>query len=174
MHVRRNRKKKKHRILSRPPPGEGSRRLLRKTKLQHSGLPMSGPLRQLPWTTWGLARTWGAPLSCERLNAPPRCRFSLGQSSSRGRRRAPMVTGRLRPGPGGSGGRCITLGLDVLDRLCLLLLPLRTARRSPRRCHRTALPGDGGVEEACLVDVLHCKPLSPPGECPRTPWQPRH
>ncbi len=51
----------------------------------------------------------------------PRCRFSLGQSSSRGRRRAPMVTGRLRPGPGGSGGRCITLGLDVLDRLCLLL-----------------------------------------------------
>ncbi len=32
-----------------------------------------------------------------------------------------MVTGRLRPGPRGSGGWCITPGQDVLDRLGLLL-----------------------------------------------------
>ncbi len=49
----------------------------------------------------------------------PRCWFSLGQSSSGGRRRAPTATGRLRPGPGGSGGWCITQ--DVLDLLGLLL-----------------------------------------------------
>ncbi len=51
------------------------------------------------------------------------CRFGLGRSSSGGRRRAPTATGRLRPGPGGSGGWCITPGQDVLDRLGLLLLP---------------------------------------------------
>ncbi len=43
-----------------------------------------------------------------------------------GRRRASTATGRLRPVPGGSGGRCrnlhhITPGQDVLDRLSLLL-----------------------------------------------------
>ncbi len=32
-----------------------------------------------------------------------------------------MATGRLRPVPGGSGGRCIMPGQDVLDRLGLLL-----------------------------------------------------
>ncbi len=35
--------------------------------------------------------------------------------------RTPTATGRLRPGPGGSVGWCITLGQDVLDRLGLLL-----------------------------------------------------
>ncbi len=49
------------------------------------------------------------------------CRFSAGRSSSGGCRRAPTVMGRLRPVPGGSGGRCITPGQDVLDRLGLLL-----------------------------------------------------
>ncbi len=39
-----------------------------------------------------------------------RYRFGLGRSSSGGCRRAPTATGRLRPGPGGSDGWCITPG----------------------------------------------------------------
>ncbi len=103
----------------------------------------------------------------------PRCRFSLGRCSSGemaawllarcssgGRRRAPTATGRLRPGPRGSGGRCITPGQDVLDRLCLLLYcrellgkaldgvaeqpspPGRWGRRESVPCrHPSSLPG---------------------------------
>ncbi len=66
----------------------------------------------------------------------------LGRSSSGGRRRAPTATGRLRPGPRGSGGWCITPGQDVLDRLGLLL-------------YRRELLGEalGGVaEQPCLGD----------------------
>ncbi len=76
------------------------------------------------------------------------------------RRRAPTATGRLRPGPRGSGGWCITPGQEVLDRLCLLLYcrellgkaldgvaeqlspPGRWGRRESVPCRRpSSLPG---------------------------------
>ncbi len=44
------------------------------------------------------------------------------RSSSGGRRRAPTATGRLRPGPGGSGGWCILNGNTNI-----FFLPLGTA-----------------------------------------------
>ncbi len=77
----------------------------------------------------------------------PRCRFSIGRSSSGGRRRSPTVICRLRPGPGGSGGWCITPGQDVLDRLSLLL-------------YRRELLGkalDGVAEQPRLGDVASRK-----------------
>ncbi len=106
-----------------------------------SGLPASGPLRRLP----GRAGAWlgrgGRRSPARGSTHRPMCRFGLGRSSSGGCRRAPTATGRLRPGPGGSGGWCITPGQDVLDRLRSAAVPPRTAGRSPRRCRRTALPG---------------------------------
>ncbi len=82
----------------------------------------------------------------------PMCRFGLGWSSSGGRRRAPTATSRLRPGPGGSGGWCITPGQDVLDRLGLGAYDGVAEQPSL---------GDGGVEKACLVDVLHLCQVEP-------------
>ncbi len=66
----------------------------------------------------------------------------------------PTATGRLRPGPGGSGGWCITTGQDVLDRLGLLGEALDGVAEQPSL-------GDGGVEKACLVDVLHLCQVEP-------------
>ncbi len=47
-----------------------SRRLLRKSKLQHLRVARVRAASSTFWTTWGLAGTRGAPLSCERLDAP--------------------------------------------------------------------------------------------------------
>ncbi len=47
-----------------------SRRLLRKSKLQHLRVARVRAASSTSWMTWGLAGTRGAPLSCERLDAP--------------------------------------------------------------------------------------------------------
>ncbi len=86
-----------------------SRRLLRKSKFQHLWVARVRAALSTSWTTWGLAGTRGGRRSPARGSTRrPRYRFGLGWSSSGGRRRAPTATGRLRPGPGGSGGWCIT------------------------------------------------------------------
>ncbi len=91
----------------------------------------------------------------------PMCRFGLGRSGSGGRRRAPTATGRLRPGPGGSGGWCITPGQDVLDRLSLLLYRRELLGEALDGVAEQPSLGDGGVEKACLVDVLHLCQVEP-------------
>ncbi len=53
----------------------------------------------------------------------------------------PQATGRLRPGPRGSGGWCITPGAGCAGSPRSAAVPPRTAGRSPRRCRQTALPG---------------------------------
>ncbi len=75
-----------------------------------------------------------------------------------------MATGRLRPGPGGSGGWCVTPGQDVLDRLGLLLYRrelLGKALEQTRTVAEQPRLGDGGVEKACLVEVLHLCQVEP-------------
>ncbi len=72
-----------------------------------------------------------------------------------------MVTGRLRPGPGGSGGWCITPGQDVLDRLGLLLYRRELLGEALDGVAEQPCLGDGGVEKACLVDVLHLCQVEP-------------
>ncbi len=90
-----------------------------------------------------------------------RCRFSLGRSSSGGHRRAPTATGRLRSGPGGSSGWCITPGQDVLDRLGLLLYRRELPSKALDGVAEQRRLGDGGAEKACLVDVLHLCQVEP-------------
>ncbi len=91
----------------------------------------------------------------------PMCRFGLGRSSSGGRRRAPTVMGRLRPGPGGNEVWCITPGQDVLDRLSLLLYRRELYREALDGVAEQPSLGDGGVEKVCLVDVLHLCQVEP-------------
>ncbi len=71
---RRNRNKTKQKILlpalHRGKERRCSRRLLRKSKLQHLRVARVRAASSISWTTWGLAGTRGAPLSCERLDAP--------------------------------------------------------------------------------------------------------
>ncbi len=68
---------------------------------------------------------------------------------------------RLRPGPGGSGGRCVTPGQDVLDRLGLLLYRRELLGKALDGVAEQPRLGDGGVEEPCLVDVLHLCQVEP-------------
>ncbi len=70
-------------------------------------------------------------------------------------------SGRLRPGPGGSGGWCITPGQDVLDRLGLLLYRRELLGKALDGVAEQPSLGDGGVEKACLVDVLHLCQVEP-------------
>ncbi len=81
--------------------------------------------------------------------------------------RAPTATGRLRPGPRGSGGRCVTPGQDVLDRLGLLLYRRELLCKALDGVAEQPRLGDGGVEEACLVDVLHLCQVEPENAFPR-------
>ncbi len=69
--------------------------------------------------------------------------------------------GRLRPGPGGSGGWCITPGQDVLDHRGLLLYRRELLGKALDGVAEQPRLGDGGVEKACLVDVLHLCQVEP-------------
>ncbi len=142
-----NRNKTKQKILlpalHRGKERRCSRRLLRKSKLQH--LRVAG----------------GATLLREARRTGLCVDSAWGRSSSGGRRRAPTATGRLRPGPGGSGGWCITPRQDVLDRLGLLLYRRELLVEALDGVAKQPSLGDGGVEKACLVDVLHLCQVEP-------------
>ncbi len=126
-----------------------------------SGLPASGPLRRLPGRLGAWLGRGGRHSPARGSTRWPRCRFSLGRSSSGGRRRVPTAMGRLRPGPGGSGGWCVTPGQDVLDRLGLLLYRRELLGKALDSVAEQPRLGDGGVEKACLVDVLHLCQVEP-------------
>ncbi len=78
-------------------------------------------------------------------------------------KRAPTATGRLRPGPGGSGGWCIVhhAGAGVLDCLGLLLYRRELLDKALDGVAEQPSLGDGGVEKACLVNVLHLYQVEP-------------
>ncbi len=69
--------------------------------------------------------------------------------------------GRLRPGPEGSSGWCITPGQDVLDRLGLLLYRRELLGKALDGVAEQPRLGDGGVEKAFLVDVSHLCQVEP-------------
>ncbi len=162
---RRNRNKTKQKILlpalHRGKERRCSRRLLRKSKLQHLRVARVRAASSTSWTTWGLAGTRGAPLSCERLDAPAYVSIRPGAERLWRTQEGAHGDGRLRPGPGGSGGWCITPGQDVLDRLGLLLYRRELLGEALDGVAEQPSLGDGGVEKACLVDVLHLCQVEP-------------
>ncbi len=96
------------RFSSRPSTGLRSGAVLavswERANFNISGLPVSGPLRRLPGWLGAWLGGGGRRSPARGSTHRPMCRFGLGRSSSGGHRRAPTATGRLRPGPGGSGG----------------------------------------------------------------------
>ncbi len=142
-----------------PPPGEGAVLFLLSPEKEQiptsTGLPASGLLRRLPGRLEARLGRGGRRSPARGSTRWPRCRFSLGRSSSGGHRRAPTATGRLRPGPGGSGGWCITPGQDMLDRLSLLLYRRELLGKALDGVTKQPRLGDGGVKKVCLVYVLH-------------------
>ncbi len=119
-----------------------SRRLPEKEQTPTSpGCPRQGPLRRLPGRLGAWLGRGGRHSPARGSTDRPMCRFGLGRSGFWRTQEGAHGDGQTEAWPGGSGGWCITPGQDVLDRLGLLRVPPRTAGRSPRRCHRTALPG---------------------------------
>ncbi len=120
-------------------------RLLRKSKLQHLRVARVRAASSTSWTTWGLARTWGVPLSCERLNAP--AYVSIWPGAEQLWRTQEGAHGDRQTEAWPRGQRWMVhhagcAGCAGLPRSAAV--PPRTARRSPRRCRRTALPGRWG------------------------------
>ncbi len=128
-----------------------SRRLLRKSKFQHLRVACVRAALSTSWTTWGLAGTLGCRSPARGSTRQPRYRFGLGRSSSEGCKRVPTATGRLRPGPGGSGGWCITPGCCCCTAENCWAKPSTVSPNSPAwemgrqesvRCRRpSSLPG---------------------------------
>ncbi len=155
--------KRNRRFSSRPSTGGRSGAVLavswERANSNISGLPASGPLRRLPgrlgaWLGRGGRRSPARGSALLREARRTGLCVDSAWGGSGGRRRAPTATGRLRPGPGGSGGWCITPGQDVLDRLGLLLYRRELLGKALDGVAEQPCLGDGGVEKACLVDVL--------------------
>ncbi len=87
-----------------------------------------------------------------------RYRFGLGRSSSGGRRRAPTATGRLRPGPGGSDGWCITP-----EQVCWIASVCCCTAENCWAKPSTVSPNSPAweIEKVCLVDVLDLYQVEP-------------
>ncbi len=148
-----------------PPPGEGAALFSPSPEKEQTptspGCPRQG--RFVDFVD-DLRPGWdagGAALLREARRAGLCVDSTMGRNSSGGRRRAPTATGRLRPGPGGSGGWCITPGQDVLDRLGLLLYRRELLCKALNGVAEQPCLGDGGIEKACLVDVLHLCQVEP-------------
>ncbi len=141
-----------------PPPGEGAASPEKEQIPKSPGFPRQGRFVDFlddlgpGWDTGGTALLREARRATAKVSI---------QSSSGGRRRAPTVTGRLRPGPGGNGGWCITLGEGVLDRLGLLLYRRELLGKVLDGVAEQPCLGVGCVEKVCLVDVLHLYQLEP-------------
>ncbi len=93
-----------------PPPGEGAALLSPSPEKEQIPTSPGCPLRRLPGQLGAWLGHGGHRSTARGSTRWPRYQFGLGWSSSGGRRRAPTATGRLRPGPGGSGGWCIMPG----------------------------------------------------------------
>ncbi len=149
-----------------------SRRLLRKSKLQHLRVARVRAASSTSWTIWGLGGTRGRHSPARGSTHRPRCRSAWGgqlwrtQEDAGGRPRRWADWG-LAPGAAVDGA-------SRWGMMCWLprsaAVPPRTAGQSPRRCRRTAPPGRWGRWER----VPCRRPSSLPGlvrdGAPEPPW----
>ncbi len=160
---RRNRNKTKQKILlpalHRGKERRCSRRLLRKSKLQHLRVARVRAASSTSWTTWGLAGTRGAPLSCERLDALAYVSIRPGAEQLWRTQEGAHGDGQTEAWPRGQRWMVHHAGAGCAGSPRSAAVPPRTAGRSPRRCRRTALPGRWGRRES----VPCRRPSSLPG-----------
>ncbi len=121
-----------------------SRRLLRKSKLQHLRVARVRAASSTSWTTWGLAGTRGVPLSCERLDAPAYVSIRPGAERLWRTQEGAHGDGQTEAWPRGQRWMVHHAGAGCAGSPRSAAVPPRTAGRSPRRCRRTALPGRWG------------------------------
>ncbi len=170
----RNRNKTKQKILlpalHRGKERHCSRRLLRKSKLQHLRVACARAASSTSWTTWGLAGTRGAPHSCERLDAPAYVSIRPGAEQLWRTQEGAHGDGQTEAWPRGQRWMVHHAGSGCAGSPRSAAVPPRTAGRSPRRCRRTALPGRWGRRES----VPCRRPSSLPGwardGAPGPPW----
>ncbi len=147
-----------------------SRRLLRKSKHQHLRVAHVRAASSTSWTTWGLAGTWGAPLSCERLDAPAYVSIWPGAEQLWRTQEGAHSDGQIEAWPRGQRWMVHHAGAGCAGSPRSAAVPPRTAGQSPRRCRRTALPGRWGRRES----VPCRRPSSLPGwardGAPGPPW----
>ncbi len=122
------------------------------------------------WTTWGLAGTRGAPLSCERLDAPAYVSIRPGAEQLWRTQEGGHGDGQTEAWPRGQRWMVHHAGAGCAGSPRSAAVQPRTAGRSPRRCRWTALPGRWGRRES----VLCRRPSSLPGwardGAPGPPW----
>ncbi len=163
---RRNRNNGNIRFSTRPSTGGRSDAVLvvswERANSNISGLPASGPLRRFPGRLRARMGRGGRRTPARGSTRRPSCRFSTGRSSSGGHRRASTATSRRRPGPRGSRScRSIPPWQDVLDHLGLLLHCRELLGKALDSVAEQPSLGDGGIEKACSVDVLHLCQVEP-------------
>ncbi len=137
-----------------------SRRLLRKSKFQHLRVARVRAASSTSWTTWGLAGTRGAPLTCERLDAPAKVSIRPGAEQLWRKQEGAHGDGQTEAWPRGQRWMVHHAGAGVLDRLGLLLYRRELLGKALDGVAEPCL-GDGGVEKACLVNVLHLYQVEP-------------
>ncbi len=145
-----------------------SRRLLRKSKFQHLLVARVRAASSTSWTTWSLAGTRGAPLSCERLDAPAKVSIRLGAEQLWRTQEGAHGDGQTEAWPRGQRWMVHHAGAGVLDRLGLLLYRRELLGKALDGVAEQPCLGDGGVEKVCLVDVLHLYQVEP--EMATTIW----
>ncbi len=156
-----------------PPPGEGAALFSpspEKEQLQHLPVARVRAASSTSWTTWGLAGTRGAPLSCERLDAPAYVSIRPGAEQLWKTHGSAHGDGQTEAWPRGQRWMVHHAGAGCAGSPRSAAVPPRTAGRSPRRCRRTALPGRWGRRES-----VPCRcPSSLLGwardGAPRPPW----
>ncbi len=156
-----------------PPPGEGAALFSpspEKEQLQHLPVARVRAASSTSWTTWGLAGTRGAPLSCERLDAPAYVSIRPGAEQLWKTHGSAHGDGQTEAWPRGQRWMVHHAGAGCAVSPRSAAVPPRTAGRSPRRCRRTALPGRWGRRES-----VPCRcPSSLLGwardGAPRPPW----
>ncbi len=136
-----------------------SRRLLRKSKLQHLRVARVRAASSTSWTTWGLAGTRGVPLSCKRLDAPAYVSIRPGAERLWRTQEGAHGDGQTEAWPRGQRWMVHHAGAGCAGSPRSAAVPPRTAGRSPRRCRRTALPRRWGRRES----VPCRRPSSLPG-----------
>ncbi len=140
-----------------------SRRLLRKSKLQHLRVAWVRAASSTSWTDLGPGWDAGGRRSPARGSTHrPMCRFGLGRSTH--------GDGQTEAWPRGQRSMVHHAGAGCAGSPQSAAVPPRTVPRSPRRCRRTALPGIWGRRES----VPCRRPSSLPGwardGAPGPPW----
>ncbi len=145
-------------VLHRGKERRSSRRLLRKSKLQHLRVAHVRAASSTFWTTWGLLGRGGALLSCERLDALAYVSIWPGAEQLWRTQEGAHGDGQTEAWPRGQRWMVHHAGAGCAGSPRSAAVPPRTAGRSPRRCRRITpfiwVPEHVGILRNEEVDIM--------------------